>query len=115
MKKILLFVGALLIVLVMFSGMTVEGYQDGMIEDDKKMFSKFFEKANTKTKLGFTKNDNTPLKNLVFDNKSDKKDLDALIEKYNNIDDLTKKVTGELTTDEAIRKLNNRKNSNSDK
>lgn len=113
MKKILLFVGALLIVLVMFSGVT-EGYQDDMIDDDKKRFSYFYDKANTKTKLGFTKNDNTPLKNLVFDKKADKRDLDALIEKYNNIDDLTKKVTGELTKDEAIRKLNNRKNSNSD-
>jgi len=114
--KVILFVGVLLIVLVMVSGwLTIEGYRDDdKLTEDIGAFDNILKAANKKTKHGFDKNENTSLENLVFNKIADKQELDRLIEKYNNINNLELQVTGKLGTREAKRRLTIRKNINVD-
>ena len=100
--KIILVVG--LIVLVLLMTMNVkEGFSDSDIDNDIGKFNNIKSAASTDTQT-------LAMKDMKI-NTATMNDMQQLITKYNDGDD-SKKVTSNLTVDQAIQKLNHRKSSN---
>lgn len=105
MKKVLLFVGLLLVILVMLSGNVQEGLTENEIQNDIKKFDDLYSDAKNNNDDGSTKSRTTTLINLNFENGSHKGgELNTLIDKYNN-GDSNSKVTNQLNVNTAINKL----------
>ena len=103
--KILLAVGFLVLVLVMFKGNVKEGYADSEINTDIGKFNSVKSNASNDTK-------NSAIKNMKI-NWATHDMIKPIIDKYNGSNAIPqKKVTYDLTVNQAVDKLNYRKSHN---
>jgi len=109
--KILLFIGALLLVLVMVSGLT-EGFTNDEMEGDIKTLTLLYDRSEMKTKNGRQKSENkTQFKDYMFTpNSGDGDMLRALFVKYKDPDplkDINNTLTVTLAKDRLLDRIKN--------